>query len=238
MSHFLKKTRILQFCKNSQKCSVFLESFLDNRLLDDILRNDFMGMPSISSDIGRLKWPIFYNQGSSISWTRTSRGPVLLRHQRSQEDIPYHFKIGRPCDKLCENCLQWQCHFLSSEYKKWAILSQNAGYFVLKIVFQIVFFRKFRQLRFLDDFWGNYFLGMPSISWPIFYNLAFLVVTLYATNCVKIAYSGSAFSKFRIKKMSNRSFLRMLVTSFSGNAEHIIGYRENNKVKWPYFTIQ
>jgi hypothetical protein len=29
-----------------------------------------------------------------ISWTRTSRGPVLLQPQRSQEDIPYHFKKG------------------------------------------------------------------------------------------------------------------------------------------------
>jgi WD40 repeat protein len=31
------------------------------------------------------------------SWNRTSRGPALLRPQRSQEDMLYHFKIGRPC---------------------------------------------------------------------------------------------------------------------------------------------
>jgi hypothetical protein len=155
-----------------------------------------------------------------------------------------HFKIGRPCDKLCENCLQWQCHFLSSEYKKWAILSQNAGYFVLKIVF----FWKFRQLRFLDDFWGNYFLGMPSISSDIgktvdengqFFTILPFWLSHYMRQIVwKLLTVAVQFPKFRIKKMSNRSFLRMLVTSFSGNAEHIIGYRENNKVKWPYFTIQ
>jgi hypothetical protein len=50
-----------------------------------------------------LHWPTriapisYVEYGSSISWTRTSRGPVLLRPQRSQEDIPYHFKKGVVC---------------------------------------------------------------------------------------------------------------------------------------------